>query len=86
MEKVFKERVEIVGQMLRWITPTMMAVIGFAGVHYLNSIDTKFSSIDQKFNTFIATYHEMDKRVDRLEYKVFSENSFAIKHKGRMDP
>lgn len=66
-----RDKVDQLGAMFRLITPVMIAIIGFFGVKYLNSIDTRFLSIDNKFDTFISTYHLMDKRVDRLEYKVF---------------
>lgn len=66
-----KDRIDAIGHVLRFVTPTVIAVFGWISVTYLSSIDRKFEQIDNKFDTFIQSYHIIDKRVDRLEYKVY---------------
>ncbi len=56
-----------IGVSFRFITPLLIAVIGWFTIQYLNSIDKKFEKIDIQFASFIESYHLMDKRVDRLE-------------------
>lgn len=67
-DKAFSN-LEKFGVSFRFLTPVLIAVVGYFTVQTLNSIDNKFEKIDMKFETFIASYHEMDKRVDRLEQK-----------------
>ena len=65
------QKINDLGVIFRFITPIMLGIIGFVGIKYLDSIDHKFASIDMKFDNFIETYHLIDKRVDKLEYRVF---------------
>lgn len=68
-----KEKVDVIGSMFRFITPLLIAICGWFTINYLSSIDSKFDKIETKFDTFVTSYHDMDKRVDKLEYKVFGE-------------
>lgn len=70
-----RSRIEEFGSILRFLTPIMLAVIGYTSIQYLAAIDRKFENIDNKFNKFMESYHFMDKRVDRLEYRVFGEQA-----------
>lgn len=67
---VFK-RMDEFGAIFKFLTPIMLGIFGYISIQYLSSINRRFEIIDQKFDTFISTYHLIDKRVDRLEYKVF---------------
>lgn len=66
-----KERLQIIGEVLRFITPLLIGIIGYVSIAYLSSIDKRFGVVDTKFDSFLVSYHDMDKRVDKLEYKVF---------------
>ena len=68
-----KDQINAISEMLRWITPTAIAVFGFISVSYLGSIDKRFEQIDSKFNTFLDSYHAIEKRVNKLEYRVFGQ-------------
>jgi hypothetical protein len=69
MSETFRKNLESFGISLRFLTPILIAIVGYFTIQTLSSIDNKFEKIDNKFNMFLTTYHEMDKRVDRLEYK-----------------
>lgn len=71
-----KEQIDTFGALFRIITPILLGIIGYVSTGYLKSIDGRFESIDAKFNTFIESYHIIDKRVDRLETKVFGEKDY----------
>lgn len=62
-----RERVQIIGEMLRWVTPLLIAIVGYVSITYLSSIDRKFQNIDNKFDSFIISYHAMDMRITRME-------------------
>lgn len=66
-----KNSIDKFGALFRLVTPLLIAIVGFFSIKYLDSIDKNFDSIKTKFDTFLESYHVMDKRVDRLEYKVF---------------
>jgi hypothetical protein len=68
-----KERIENLGSLFRFLTPLLIAAIGWITINYLSTITKKFEMIDSKFDVFLETYHTMDKRIDKLEYKVFGE-------------
>jgi hypothetical protein len=68
---VTREKLESFSAIFRLITPVLIAAIGWVTITYLATITKKFEMIDTKFDSFIATYHTMDKRIDKLEYKVF---------------
>lgn len=66
-----REKIEGFASIFRFLTPILIAVLGYISIKYLSSIDDKFNNIDSKFSSFIISYHIMDKRIDRLEYKQF---------------
>lgn len=68
-----KERIQEFGEIFRFVTPILIAIVGFVTISYLSSIDAHFKKIDDKFDTFIDTYHIVDKRLDRVETRVFGE-------------
>lgn len=68
-----KEKLESFSSIFRLITPILIAAIGWVTITYLSTITKKFEMIDSKFDVFLETYHTMDKRIDKLEYKVFGE-------------
>ncbi len=69
MSEAMRKNLENIGVSFRFLTPILIAIIGYFTIQTLNSIDTKFERIDIKFQSFLSSYHEMDKRVDRLEYR-----------------
>ena len=71
MENSRRSKIDDFGSIFRFLTPIMLAIFGFISTAYLSSINQRFEKIDEKFNMFIQTYHLIDKRVDRLERKVF---------------
>lgn len=83
MTQLVKERLEIAGLAFRFLTPILLTIIGFFAIQYLSAIDKKFEKIETKFDTFIASYYDMDKRVDRLEIKVFDDSLSFPKKNGR---
>lgn len=68
-----REKLEEFGTLLRFLTPILIAVIGWISIQYLSAINRKFDNIDYKFETFMQIYHNLDKRVLHLEDKVFPE-------------
>lgn len=73
-----QEKINNIGEILRLITPLLIGIIGWFSISYLSSIDKKFTKIEDKFDNFITSYHLIDKRVDKLEYRVFGASD-AIK-------
>jgi hypothetical protein len=70
---VVREKIEEFGMIFRFLTPILIGIVGWITIQYLSSIDHKFNSIDNKFSDFIESYHAVDKRIDKLEYKVFGQ-------------
>ena len=70
-----REKLEDFGSIFRFLTRVLIAVVGYISIQYLSSISNKFDNIDSKFSSFLESYHTMDKRVDKLEYKVFNEGN-----------
>lgn len=68
-----REKIEEFGMIFRFLTPILIGIVGWITIQYLSSIDHKFNSIDNKFSDFIESYHAVDKRIDKLEYKVFGQ-------------
>lgn len=68
-----RDRIDLLGSIFRFITPMLIAICGWFTINYLSDISKKFDKIENKFDTFLASYHEIDKRVDKLEYKVFGD-------------
>lgn len=68
-----KNKIDEFGSIFRFVTPLLIGVLGWTSVSFLSSIDYNFKSINKKFEVFLESYHAMDKRVDRLEYKVFKD-------------
>lgn len=68
-----KEKADELGATLRFITPILIAIVGWVTINYLSSIDRHFDKIDEKIDDFLAQYQKMDTRVTKLEYKVFKE-------------
>ena len=73
MTNVQRSKIEDFGAIFRFLTPILITIIGYITLHYLADINKRFEKIDNKFDVFIETYHIIDKRIDRLEYKVFGE-------------
>lgn len=71
-----KEKIDTLGAMFRFVTPILIAIVGFFTVNYLGDISRKFDKIENKFDTFLQSYHIIDKRVDQLEYKVFGAKKY----------
>lgn len=70
---IMKERIDNFGSIFRFLTPILIAIIGYVTIQFLSSISLKFDRIDVKFDTFLAKYEALDKRVDKLEYKVYDD-------------
>jgi len=70
---VVREKIEEFGAIFRFLTPILIGAVGWISIQYLSSIDHKFQNIDDKFGTFLESYHKVDKRLDKLEYKVFNQ-------------
>lgn len=68
-----KERIEVLGEMFRFITPVLIAIVGYVSISYLSSIDRRFENINSKFDSAVISYHLMDKRIEKLEIKVFNQ-------------
>lgn len=66
-----RDKLDSIGSIFRLLTPLLIGVIGWITITYLSTITKKFETIDSKFDSFIESYHVMDKRIDKLEYKVF---------------
>ncbi len=64
-----------IGSIFRLITPILIAVLGSISIMYLKSISLKFDKIDAKFDNFTEKYGIVDKRLDRLEYRIFNEGN-----------
>lgn len=69
-----KEKIEEVGLTFRFLTPILIGIVGYMTVSLLGEINKKFEKIDVKFDVLIETQNSMDKRVDRLEYRIDSLN------------
>ncbi len=69
-----KTGIQFIGEILRFVTPVLIGVFGYISITYLSSIDKRFERIDSQFSAFMLSYHAMDKRIDRLEYKIFNEH------------
>lgn len=70
---VVREKLEEFGAIFRFLTPILIGIVGWVSIQYLSSIDKKFNNIDDKFGSFIESYHSVDKRINKLEYKVFGQ-------------
>lgn len=57
----------------RFLTPILIGIVGWFIVYYLGNIDKRFAGVDSKLETFVKTYHVVDKRLDRLEVRNFGE-------------
>lgn len=57
------------GVSFRLLTPILIGIVGYFTIQTLTSIDKKFEKIDLKFDSFLESYHDMDKRIDHLEYE-----------------
>lgn len=68
-----KERLEEFGTIFRFLTPILIGIVGWITIQYLSSINSKFDNIDAKFSSFLESYHAIDKRVDKLEYRIFKQ-------------
>lgn len=75
-----KEQIEKFGEIFRFITPILIAFVGWVTISYLSSIDSHFKKVDDKFDIFIETYHVVDKRLDRVETKLFGDAYDFQKH------
>ena len=69
-----RDKIEEFGSIFRFLTPILITILGWISIQHLSSISHKFDNIDSKFNTFIETYHNLDKRVLHLEDKVFPDS------------
>lgn len=65
------------GEIFRLITPALITILGTISIMYLKSISLKFDQVDTKFDNFLEKYSQIDKRVDRLEYKVFNQGDIS---------
>lgn len=65
------DKVDGYGKIFRFLTPLLIGFFGWVTVAYLANIDRKFEKIDTKFDSFIDFYHQIDKRVQKLEDRVF---------------
>lgn len=70
MTDATRRNIENIGVSFRFLTPVLIAIVGWFTVQTLNSIDSKFEKVDVKFETFLQSYHSIDKRVDILEYRI----------------
>ena len=70
MTDATRRNIEKIGVSFRFLTPVLIAIVGWFTVQTLNSIDRKFEKVDVKFETFLQSYHSIDKRVDILEYRI----------------
>lgn len=74
-----RSKIDEFGAIFRLITPILIGIVGFFSIRYLSSIDQNFQNINNKFDAFIESYHKMDKRVDRLEYRVFGDKTIQTR-------
>lgn len=73
MTDTTRNRIENLGVTFRFLTPILIAIVGYFTIQTLGSIDKKFEKVDIKFDMFLESYHEIDKRVDRIEWKMNGE-------------
>lgn len=71
-----RSKIDDFGSIFRFLTPIMLAIFGYISVQYLSLINQRFEKIDGKFDTFIESYRLIDKRIDKLEWRVFGSNDF----------
>lgn len=69
-----REKIEEIGSMLRLITPALIAIIGTMIVVNLGEINKKFDSLNNRFDSFLVAQSSIDKRVLRLEYKIYGDH------------
>lgn len=50
-----------------FLTPFLIAIVGFLTVRTLNSIDEKFEKFEQKMDRFMVISYDIQVRVQRLE-------------------
>lgn len=74
-----RSKIDDFGIIFRFLTPMLIGVLGYISIQYLSSISKKFDSIDLKFDSFLISYHMIDKRLDKLEYKVLGEKDGDFK-------
>lgn len=70
------EIIDGIGLTFRFITPALLLIIGFFITRELQTFDKKFDSmgarfliVENKLDVFSSSYHEFDKRIDRLEFR-----------------
>lgn len=59
------------GKIFRLITPILILILGWMIQSFYNGMDRRFEKWDTKMDSFILENHLIDRRVDKLEYKVF---------------
>jgi len=64
---------------MRGLNTMLLGVLGWVSIQYLSSINQNFKNIEGKFEKFFEMAVKMDKRVDRLEYKVFDNKDLRNK-------
>lgn len=69
-----QQKTEIFATLFRSLTMLLIGVIGWISVTYLQSIDSRFQRMDDKFNIFMENQHLIDKRMVRVEDRVFDGN------------
>lgn len=59
----------------KFLTPILIGTIGTITVMYLSFISSNFERMNVKFDSFLDKFSVMDKRVDRLEYRVYDDKN-----------
>lgn len=66
-----KDSADGLGKVFRFVTPALILLLGWMLQTFYVSMDRRFERWDTRMDSFIEQNHLLDRRVDKVEYKVF---------------